>query len=164
MGYVGASAATATGGTNAKGFNYGSTSSNEQVKFLGIEDFWGNIWAWVDGITTDASWNMILTCVPSSFDDATSGNNHISYSTGVTANTGNGYRYRFGDTDKGFATYASGGDSNTYYCDYANLYASCVAIFGGRWSTAANAGAFRLGVDNAASDANADIASRLMYV
>lgn len=157
------SAATNTGGTNAKGFNYGGTN-DEQVKFLGIEDFWGNIWSWVDGVTTDASWNMILTHVPSNFDDATSGTNHESYATGVTANVSDGYQYRFGDTDKGFATYQSGGSNSTYFCDYATLFASCVAYFGGRWNGGADAGAFTLNVSSAASRRDAGIASRLMYV
>jgi len=36
--------------------NYGSTStSNLHVKLFGIEDFWGNIWEWVDGMTTDGT-------------------------------------------------------------------------------------------------------------
>lgn len=157
------SAAANTGGTNTKGFSYGGTD-DEQMKFLGIEDFWGNIWSWVDGLTTDASWNMIVTHVPTNFDDATSGTNHQSYSTGISANVANGYRYRFGDTDRGFATYQAGGDSSTYYCDNAYLYTSCVAMFGGYWTNAANAGAFYLNVNYAASYRDAPIASRLMYV
>ena len=166
QGYVAShTAATATGGTNAKGFNYGSASQDEQVKFLGIEDFWGNIWSWVDGLTTDASWNIILTHVPANFDDATSGTNHVSFETGITADVSGGYQYRFGDTDKGFATYQTGGNSATYYCDYAYLCASCVALFGGGWEiAAAGAGAFGLSVAYAASYRSAAVASRLMYV
>ena len=30
-----------TGGTNAKTFNYGETTGRLQMKFLGMEDFWG---------------------------------------------------------------------------------------------------------------------------
>ena len=51
-GYTNASSKNNTGGLNSNGVNYGSTSASVQVKCLGIEDFWGNIYEWVDGIAT----------------------------------------------------------------------------------------------------------------
>ena len=68
------------------------------------------------------------------------------------------------DVDKGFLLKTNGGSDSTYFCDYANLSASCVAYFGGGWSGGAGAGAFDLRVDHSASSADAIVGSRLMYV
>jgi hypothetical protein len=58
-GYVdGNSVAIATGGTNAKGIDYGETGGQQQMCFLNVEDMWGNLRWWIDGFWSDASRNM----------------------------------------------------------------------------------------------------------
>lgn len=164
-GYVGGSSAQSTGATNAKGMCYGNTSSQtDRMKLFGIEDFWGNIWQWFDGLTTDASRNLIVTHLPVNFDDATSGTAHTSYTSGIFSNIG-GYMDKVqGGTDTGFVAKSVSGSDSTYFTDYGNLYASCVAVFGGAWDDALDTGVFRLNVITAASASDSDIASRLMYV
>lgn len=47
--------------------------------------------------------------------------------------------------------------------DYAYLYASCVAYFGGYWSDSANTGTFHLNVNNTTSNSNTNIAAHLKF-
>src|SRR5574344_391934 len=160
-GYVasGHSAGVSTGGTNSYGFNSEiikasnpsyMTDQNHQVKCLGIEDFWGNYWEFIDGLCTDASRNVLTCKCAANFDtDGTSYDNNGN--GGVSANIGNYMSRCQGGSNAGFTAQTVAGSDSTYFCDYADLYASCLAIFGGCWNDASYAGAFRLDVTNAFS-------------
>lgn len=143
-GYVdGNSALTNTGGTNTKGMYFGETTGKQQMKFAGIEDFYGNAYYYIDGIKTDASWNILLGT--SNFNNNATG--YTSYSSGLSANT-SGYMTAIqGTTEKGFTVKTANGSVTTYYSDSANLYAGCFAYFGAVWSGGSYGGAFFLRVD-----------------
>ena len=166
----GNSAAVSTGGTNTAGMNSelmsasDRTGGKKQIKCLGIEDFWGNIFQWVDGITTDSSRRLCVCHIPKSFSDNTSGTNINVIASGVSTDIGNYLSKVQGSTDGGFVAKEVSGSDSTYFCDSAYLYASCVAFFGGYWSYGADAGAFDLRVNSSASFADSGIGSRLMYV
>lgn len=160
-GYVdGNTAAVATGGTNAKGMTFGETTGKQQMKLFGLEDFWGNIWEWIDGIVTDGSHNMLTAT--DNFNDA--GTGYTNQGKGASANIGNYMSKPQGTTETGFLAKEVNGSETTYFCDGANLRSGCVGLFGGHWNPASNAGAFRLNVDNAASYSSASISARLMYL
>ena len=160
QGYVGGSAAANTGATNTRGMDYGTTSTTTQMKLFGLEDFWGNIWEWIDGIVTDSTRN-ILTATDS-FND--SGSGYKNHGQGATSNIGNYMSKPQGKSETGFLAKEVSGSSTTYFCDSAYLFASCVAYFGGSWGDGALAGAFRLAVSTAASSSAALIAARLMFL
>ena len=166
----GNSASIVTGGTNTIGMNSelmaesDRTGGKKQIKCLGIEDFWGNIFQWVDGITTDSSRRLCVCHIPGSFSDSTSGTNINVIASGVSSDIGNYLSKVQGSTDGGFVAKEVSGSDSTYFCDSANLNASCVACFGGNWSSGAGAGAFFLRVNYSASSAYSNIGSRLMYV
>lgn len=167
----GNSAAVNTGGTNTAGMNSelmsesDRTGGKKQIKCLGIEDFWGNRFTWVDGITTDANYNIYTCFLPSKFSDSTTADGQVNQgASGFSSNTG-GYMVDVqDDVDKGFLLKTNGGSDSTFFCDSAYLSASCVAFFGGNWNNGADAGAFGLRVSSSASDASSSIGSRLMYV
>lgn len=160
-GYVdGNSAAINTGGTNAKGMDFGETTGKLQMKLFGLEDFWGNIWEWIDGIVTNSTRNILTATT--SFNDA--GTGYTDQGQGATSNIGNYMSKPQGTTKTGFLAKEVSGSATTYFCDYAYLYASCVASFGGDWGNASNAGAFLLNVTDASSYSSAYIAARLMYL
>lgn len=174
MGYVasGHSAGVATGGTNAYGFmsevvkstnpSY-MTDRNHQVKCLGIEDFWGNYWEFVDGLASDGSRNvMTCTCAKNFVTNGTGYDNNGN--GGVSANIGNYMSRPQGGSKAGFTAQSVAGSDSTYHCDYAYLYTSCLAFFGGHWAYASDAGAFLLDVSNAFSCSNAYVGCRLMYM
>ena len=81
-GRVGGAGYINSGGTDAKGMFWGSTA-DLQMKFLGIEDYWGNKLQWIDGIVSDASWNILIG--KSGLNDTGSG--YTSFSSGLAANT-----------------------------------------------------------------------------
>lgn len=160
-GYVdGNSAAINTGGTVAKGMNFGETTGKLQMKFLGIEDFWGNLYQFLDGLFSDASWN-ILTAFES-FNDTGSG--YTNRGQGATANIGGYLSAPQGTSESGFIAKTVSGSATTYFSDYAYMYAGFLAYFGGNWSVTSDAGAFRLGVNISASSSNANYGARLMYL
>ena len=142
-----------TGGTTifdaGKKMYYGSTSNNGSssvydtaklghVKFAGIEDFWGNIWEWIDGFTTVTNGDIkIIT----NWDyDNNNYNNDFIMSSGFTPGTYiknvSGYITDVaGTTESGFIIIpkGNGGSSSTYFCDHSILGPNNVLVFGGHW-------------------------------
>lgn len=173
-GYVASShsAGVKTGGTNAYGFDSElirasnpsyMTDQNHQVKCLGLEDFWGNYWEFVDGLVSDASRNVLTARCAKDFNTQGSGYENNG-NGGVSANIGNYMKLPQGGSKAGFTARDVSGSDSTYFTDYAALSASCLAIFGGYWNDALAAGAFRLSVNSAFSFSNASVGCRLMYM
>lgn len=155
-------AAANTGWSITKPFCWGDQGGVNGVKFLGVEDFYGNVWEWVDGV---CSINQVykVTRDPEKYNDTGAGM-EISVATGLTANANNDkYITKCKLTnDLGFLPAASGGSSSTHWCD--NMWtadASQVVGFGGSWTLAAFVGAFCWILAYAASSAHADVGSRL---
>ena len=69
-----------------------------------------------------------------------------------------------GTTKTGFLAKEVSGSATTYFCDFAALFASCVASFGGGWNSASATGAFQLSANDASSNSNAYVAARLMFL
>lgn len=160
-GYVdGNTAAIATGGTNTKGMNFGETTGKLQMKFLGIEDFWGNLYIMFDGLVTDANRNVLTAFT--NFNDTGAG--YTNRGLGAPANIGGYMSKPIGTSELGFLIKEASGSATTYFSDGAGLDAGCLPFFGGGWSVASAAGAFRLGVSMAASDSGASYGARLMFL
>jgi len=158
-GYVDGNAASiSTGGANTKGLFYGEATGKLQNKFCGIEDFYGNVYYWIDGFFSSATWHMLIA--NQSFNDTGSG--YTDYGQGATANLGGYISAIQGTTETGFVVKATAGSATTYYPDYSCLYAGCFPSFGGDWADASNVGAFFLYVSNSAADANATIGARII--
>ena len=162
MGYVGASEAGATGTVADQAFCYGTTSQTVHSKFLGIEDFWGNVWQWVDGIRINSN-KDILTY----YKNMTNVDNGTNYQYKVTGSASANLSWTWvkdvvGTTYGGFIGKQSGGSSTTYWTDCGCLYPSCCAILGGRWNYGSYAGPFCWSVDYAASYSSSYIAARLL--
>lgn len=173
-GYVLSSHSTGvnTGGTNAYGFDSElirasnpsyMTDQNHQVKCLGLEDFWGNYWEFIDGLVTDASRNVLTARCAADFNTQGSGYENNG-NGGVSANIGNYMKLPQGGSKAGFTARDVSGSDSTYFTDYARLYASCLAIFGGGWDYALYAGAFQLSVADAFSLSYASVGCRLMFM
>ena len=160
-GYTGASAKINTGGTNSKAFCSGDTNSaTVQMKFLGIEDFWGNLFWWIDGIYCDNSRN-IKTAFKDFKDDGSS--YPFTKSSGLSQNTGDWMKGIQGTNEGGFTIKTGGASATTGWVDYAYLCAGCCASFGGSWGVGDSAGPFRFSVHYAASDSDSVLGARLMY-
>lgn len=162
-GYVdGNSSAATTGSTNAKGMCWGSTNGSQQISFLGIEDFWGNLYQWVDGLFYDNNRSIRTEFNNALFSD--NGNGYTSVvSSGLNGNISGYVRAIQGGNDTGFTAQDCGGSETTFFADDAYLSAGFLPNFGGDWSDGSYAGAFRLYVYCSASYSGADLGARLMF-
>lgn len=160
-GYVdGNSAPTTTGQTNTKGLDWGESTGKYQSKCLGIEDLWGNMHEWFDGIFSNSTRNILTATTNSSMNDTGSG--YTDQGQGATADIGNYMNEVQGTTEKGFVAKSVSGSATTYFCDYGSLYASKLSYGGGYYSNGDYAGVFRCNVSISASNAYATIGGRLI--
>ena len=155
----------ATGWSNNYGCCWGDQGGVNGCVFLWVEDFYGDTWEWVDGLTV-VSDTYKLTKYPSRYND-TGENFEISVASGLTASANNGkYVSKMTGTNViPFLPAATGGSDSTYYCDYFWLADSTqVAEFGGSCLSAALAGAFCWNLLYSASYVHASIGSRLCRI
>lgn len=163
-GIVGSSAASNTGTTT------GSTSSGDlsgkttAVNYRGIENFWGNVSNWIDGINFSNRTPYI--CNSYSFaDDTSSGYTSISFNL-PSSNyiTALGY-----DSNNDWIMLPSESSStanpNDPIGDYVNSSSSWrVARLGGFWYYDSHAGAFCWNGNHDSSDSNSTIGARVMFI
>ena len=151
-----------TGGTNTSGMFYGTTANKtSQCKAFGLEDFWGSIYDWIDGLVCDSSRNVLTAT--QNFNDTGSGYDNVG--SGGTSNVGGWISKVYGNNDMAFLIKESSGSGTTYFADGGYLYAGCVGAFGGYWIDGLYAGVFRLDVSyDAASCSYAHFGARLMYL
>ena len=164
MGYVGDEnyefGAKNTGATLDKGMSYGSTDSMQQMKFLGIEDFWGNLLQWIDGLVSSDDYHALVAT--DNFNDTGDGYTDIG-----AMSTKNIYGYMKapqGSNDAGFIIGTGGGSSSTYFSDYAPFDGGCVPVFGGCFGDSSRAGAFLLVVGFSPGPADDYFGGRLMFL
>ena len=162
-GCVNAEVLTKTGGTNFDTFCYGTTSSTQQIKLFGIEDFYGNLYQWLDGLY--ATSNSIKTDYRNSVFIGDNGNS-FQFNTSCNIPTSyNNIQKILGTNNSGFVM-KTGTDSNkgqNYYCDLCRLNSNCFSLSGSDFFNPPDAGVFQLDVSYSASGTNAGIGARLMY-
>lgn len=162
QGYVSGSSVTKTGGTDGKGDTYGTQTKTDQMILFGLEDFWGNIWEWIDGLATDSSYNILTNT--DNFQDDGKGDGYVSTASGISTDSSGYMKDVQGTNDTGFVFKAQGGSATTYFCDYGSLYDACVARFGGSYGNGDNAGVCYLFVHYAASYSFANVGGRVMFL
>ena len=152
-----------TGSLNSKPLFWGDQTGTDGVKFCGIENCWGNIWKFADGLITDGDGWHYKVFGP--YNDAGSGyadagsvpsDLTVTYIDSMTAANG------FGMLPK---TSASDADTAKFH-DYVyaqNSSSLCFAYTSGGWDDGANDGAFYLSVHHAASGSSSAIGGALSY-
>lgn len=149
-----------TGGTIAKGMDYGETTGMQQMKFMGIEDFWGNFYYWIDGLVSSSDYHALTAT--NNFNDTGSG--YKDNGALGSSYIGGYMKAPQGTNELGFIIKQSGGSATTYFADYAYFGAGYVPYFGGYWGGGSFAGAFPLDVVGDASNADDCSCGRLMYL
>lgn len=162
-GYVdGNSAAHITGGTDTLGMDYGETTGKVQCSLFGLEDFWGNVYEFIDGIYSNSSRQLLVA--DGNYNDTGSGYTDAG-APSFSYNISGFMKDTNGTSIAGFTlSSATYGTSSTYFCDSANVNANRFAQFGGFWADADAAGVFRLREDRATTSAGSGTGSRLMYI
>lgn len=149
-----------TGATLDKGMSYGTESEMDQMKFLGIEDFWGNLYQWIDGLVSTGDYHALVAT--DNFNDTGDGYTDIG---ALSTNYIGGYmKAPQGNNDAGFIIGETGGSTSTYFSDSASFIGGYVPVFGGFFSDGAVAGAFQLDVYCDPDGAGDDVGGRLMFL
>jgi len=160
-GYVdGNSSTSITGTTNLYGNNsYGSTSGKTQMSYRGIEDLWGNVQYWIEGIFSDSNRSILIG--NKGFND--NGNGYSD--TGVAMNSNvSGYIEDIVDNpNSGFIIKKGGTLQNSYLTDYGYLYSSRNASMGGNSTSSDNAGAFSISINLNSLYYSQSLGARITY-
>lgn len=160
-------AAVATGRTDtvktASGSEINNTDGKHACKYRGIENPFGNVWKWCDGINFDTE--KIYVCEDPEYyaDDK----HDAPYTYMGDRLMSDGYLKEVTPFAKnpllGYAT-AIGAGSTTHYSDYYYVNnTGTVLRCGGRWLSGAYAGLWHWCGHDTASDAYSDIGGRLCY-
>ena len=162
-----------TGATVSLGNASGAVVNGNGVQIIsyrGEENFWGDIWTWVDGINVYCYGEHELYVADHGFADNTAQGYEA---TGFTAAKTNGYVSAFGydGTDKFdwlFIPSETVGNSSLpvgdYYWQNAAYNGWLVARLGGRWDSGSGAGAVCWHLCNASGGRVRDFGGRLVYV
>jgi len=164
--YTGWSAKVNTGWTVSQTLaTHGTTSATQQVKLFWLEDWWGNIHEWIGWMCTDGSKNLWTALSWFVWDIKTTSPYENIWTT-IQTTSWNDLSSIVWSNKWLFAPTATVSNSNydTYYCDVAYVYASCLALAGGNWRDGSYAGAFSLYMDQSASRRGSNIGARLMFL
>lgn len=161
----GNSAAVATGRTDSvktpSGSEVSNTDGKHAMKYRGIENLWGNVYKWVDGISFSSA--KVYVCTdPASY---TAGKTASPYVYQGDRSSGGGYIKKVEPLGRNpLIQYATevGGSNATYYADYAGVSGSVLAV-GGYWVNAAYAGLWYWDGDYDPSDTDSVVGGRLCY-
>ena len=164
QGVVSASAATYAGQTTGNITSGTQDNKTTPVNWRGIENLWGNIWDWIDGLNVNGM--VPYFCNTYTFvDDTSTGYTQIAFSL-----PSSNYITAFGyDSTNDWVLLPSESSSTAKPTgpigDYVFSYSGWrVALLGGRWSDVSDAGAFFWICHFNSSDANVYLGARLMFI
>lgn len=163
-----------TGNLNNTTFCYGFDNINDgkqQMKFLGMEDFWGGIWEFTDGLML-INWIYYATTFTSLFNDTGAGW-ELSLGSGLTSTTNSGTYMR---TVKGtslfpFLVDGSAPDQGMLSSEIHDWSTGFwfnadtrICLFGGSWAGAGRVGPFCCNLHYAPSLVGSDVGARVFYL
>lgn len=163
----GNSAAIATGRTDAVKTASGSEESNTDgkhaMKYRGIENLWGNVFKWCDGISF--SLDKIYICLdPTKYATAKATTPYFCVGDRVANQSGYIKEITYFDRFPllGYASNVSG-SATTYYCDSTVSYGGTLLCVGGYWSHITLAGLWYWYGNCGSASANSYLGGRLCF-
>ena len=152
-------------GNGTGGVSTAGGSVNDFVTYRGIENFWGSVWQWVDGVNVNVNSDLDSWWTTNDYrnfaDDTASG-----YTKLTDSMPADGYVKDFKDVADGFIPSVTGGTSSTFVGDFFfddNNNLNRVVRFGGNADNGAFAGAFFWTVRRASSARGRAIGCRLSF-
>ena len=145
---------------NTAGSTSALTESTKYMSYRGIEQWYGHLWKYVDGININAG-RPYATNVRANFADDTT----INYTDlGATMGTVSGYQNTLIQIGRGFLPASVGGTSSTKITDYYNYAVGWrVLVVGGSSSDGVQAGSFYVDADFASTALHSYIGGRVTY-
>jgi hypothetical protein len=156
---LGNASGVATGNTH-----YQTAQAANSVNYRGVEDFFGNLWEWTDGINIKADYKPWIA--DNGFASDTFAAPYVD--SGLTLCATDGYATDIAldaDNDYGFLASAVGGSASTKLCDYYyRAVGNRAALRGGYWYNETTGGAFSWSLLSAASNSHRSLGARLAFV
>jgi hypothetical protein len=153
-----------TTGECASVTHYSTTEAAKPLSYRGIENLFGNINAWVDGINFKADRNPWIA----DHDFAVDTFAHPYTDTGLTMHTADAYigNILFGGVlDYGFLSAAGGGSATTYLCDHQyQATGNAVLAHGGHWPLGTLGGLFTNYTGYASTISSRNFGARISFV
>lgn len=158
------SSASVTGTCDGVDGMNGWNTSTDCVKMLGIENPFGNIHKWIDGIYFSGS-TVYYQRYPQNFADSTANANTLGFSRPTSSGYVSALKHGTTDATKsGVYASAASGSASTYYGDYSWYNSSGTVLYvGGYWSSPSTAGLWYLDGNSSASHSVSYIGARLSY-
>lgn len=131
------------------------TDKMHHIKLFGIEDMWGNIYDFIDGICIDKSGHILTRTDPKS--------EYVD--NGVSSSCNSYMSIPQGNSELGFFGKETNGSATTYFCDYFNISSisgSLIALFGGHYEGIYKCGMFFINMNGSA--ATKYFGARLMFL
>lgn len=154
-----------SGGTDSMTYHTGRASGTDgktAVQYRHIENPWGNVFEWIDGI--NFSGGTVYVCTnPANYADDTASN----YSNIGTKSQTDGFIKSLGMSSSmpwAFFPTATGGSETTYVPDYAYSYSGWrVLRVGGGWYGGSYAGLFCFSASDTSSSTYSSVGARLLF-
>ena len=168
QGYISGSAAINCGGTDSMMYHTGrpvGTDGNTSTQYRGIEDLWGNLWQWVDGINFYGTQAYYCLDRANFGDDKNAGYTQLGYSCCA----GDAAFPKSHGLDQNapwlFLPTTSGGSNSTYIPDgWWTSTGWNGFMVGGSHSHGSSAGLVARAADSAPSAVYATFGGRLLYI
>jgi hypothetical protein len=164
--YIGINGRSDTSGNATGNHEYSGDADDEAadlafMSYRGIEDFFGNIWNWVDGINIQDNVPFINNN-PSTFADDVFSGDYVN--AGITMANANGWQNTLEQVGTGFFPASVGAGSSTKITDYYYQAAgNRVVTLGGYATNGSYAGAFDLNTNTSSGVSSAAIGSVLSF-
>ena len=147
--------------------NTGGDTNDAYMSYRGIENFFGNIYKWVDGFNINNNIPYVSNTDTQFADDTTTNYTRLEDTggAGITLVAVTGYQTTLEQIDRGFLPSAVGGSDATYITDYyyQNDDGWRVARWGGHASHGGAAGFFCWFLYYSSSDASLRIGGRVCF-
>lgn len=165
-GWVDTHAVISAGGTDGMTYHTGRTSDPDGsavVQYRHIENPWGNVYEWIDGINFSGNGVYICTDISKYADDTVTNYTYVgakTQSSGYISMTGYSSTYPWS-----FYPTSTSGSETTYIPDY--FYSGGgwrVLAVGGDWYHGSHAGLFYFNAGDGSSYSSSNVGARLLFV
>ena len=167
VGICNGSSMSNTGGTDGMSYHTGTAASSRTatgaVQYRNIENPYGNIWEWIDGVNFSDSTVYVCTTPANYADDTTAG-----YTNAGTKVQSNGFIKAIGLSSAApwaFFPTEVGGSETIYIPDYAGCSSGwrVLMVGGGYGDSAGDVGLFYFYASNASSNSSSSVGARLLF-
>ena len=141
----------------------GSLNDNMWMSYRGIENWYADIWEFIDGVNIK-DYEVFLNSNPSTFADDVFTGDYVSTGTFVLAGASNTFIKKLADSNQGFFPSVAGGSSSTFLTDaFWSATGNIVLLFGTSAGNGGSAGGFCLPATTASAASAVNLGGGVSY-